>query len=117
MHVEHVPSGIFGNIQHKIPGADGYQSSQTGQDVNDNGTMSRLCVVQTDNMPGYIVKDLYENVEQINYLETDIYKTDMKYYWSDKKDNQYFWVIKPRMRISVDDFYDPSKTGIDSGKN
>ena len=97
-----------GTYNTKYPGY-GYMSSQTGQDVNDNGTISRFCVVQTDNPPGYIVKDLYENIEQINYKKTEPTKMGMEYYWSDKKDDQYFWVVKPRMRISVDDYNDPNK--------
>ena len=50
-----------------------------------------------------------ENMEQINKINTDASKTSMDYFWSDKKDSFYFWVVKPRMKIKVTDFNDPLK--------
>lgn len=101
-----------GTYNSKYPGY-GYQSSQTGQNYTENfngeTVTGRKCVVPIDNIGGYIVKDLYENIEQINRLVTDPSKISMKYFWSDKKDDDYFWVVKPRMRIKVEDFNDPYK--------
>ncbi len=99
-----------GSYNNKYPGY-GYQSSETGTDYNNDlnlGINGRKCAVG-ENSAGFIVKDLYENMEQINKLETNISKTDMKYFWSDNKEPGYFWVVKPRMRIRVEDFDDQSK--------
>ena len=96
----------------KFPGY-GYNYSQTGVDYTehpDNGTVSGRRCITGQHTAGFMVYGLYENMEQINFKETDLpNKTDMKYYWSDNKEDGYFWVVKPRMRINVSDFNDPNK--------
>jgi len=100
-----------GTYNTRTPGY-GYQNSGTGIDyTNDMGANvnGRMCAVGTHSA-GYIVKELYENMEQINFLFHDgSGKTDMQFFQSDTKDSIYFWVVKPRMRIRVEDFNDPNK--------
>jgi len=102
-----------GTYQTKFPGY-GYNYSQTGMDYAEDpdniGTVAgRRCITGTHSA-GYMVYGLYENMEQINYPKRDNSgKTSMEYYWSDNKDDLYFWVVKPRMKIKVEDFNDPNK--------
>jgi len=96
-----------GTYSDKRPGY-GYMGSETGSDYTEGAVRGRECTTRADNA-GYIVKILYENMEQINKINTDASKTSMDYFWSDKKDSLYFWVVKPRMEIKVTDFNDPLK--------
>jgi hypothetical protein len=86
----------------------GYQyTSATGDDYTDNtpmggGAVVRRCIVG-QHSKGFIVKDLYENMEQVNNIDSTIDNTnfDSRRLWSDVKEPQYNmkWFIKPRMRI------------------
>jgi hypothetical protein len=97
----------------KITPGYGYLTSQTGEVFEDNESGTRItvrrCLTGGSSQKGFIVKDLYENMEQINKLETERSKVDMKYFWSDKKEPGYFWVVKPRIKIKTEDFNNPAK--------
>ena len=68
-----------------------------------NGIRIKKCIVGQDD-PGFIVKDLYENCEQVN--RNDIIttnKSDKRMFSDLKQPNyEYKWYIKPRMRIEAD---------------
>ncbi|MGV8016707.1 MAG: hypothetical protein AB2L26_00790 [Ignavibacteria bacterium] len=102
-----------GTYQDKYPGY-GYNYSQTGMDYADdpdnNGIVAGRRCITGNHSAGYMVYGLYENMEQIDHPKRDNSgKTSMEYFWSDNKDEDYFWVVKPRMRIKVEDFNDPNK--------
>ena len=71
-------------------------SNRTGRDTVDNsqfgnGAMVVQCRTGTD-QPGYVVKGLKANREQINCIES---------WGGDANDTQYKWYIKPRIRIDT----------------
>ncbi|MCU0371836.1 MAG: T9SS type A sorting domain-containing protein [Ignavibacteria bacterium] len=50
----------------------------------------------------YILDTLIENCEQVDWIDTLDHKWDASYYYSDnKKQNEWKWYIKPRMRIDT----------------
>jgi hypothetical protein len=83
-----------------------YQTSSTGSDVADyifaGGASVRRCIVGSDTT-GFIIKNLYENCEQVNNIDStaDSTVSDSKRLWSDLKERMYSnrWFIKPRLRI------------------
>jgi hypothetical protein len=79
-----------------------YEESETGMEITDTVSGNprvKYCKSGRDTA-GYIVKDLIENMEQINngYREESNYH-GKSYYFSDRKTKSYRWYIKPRMRI------------------
>ncbi|HEX2787945.1 MAG TPA: hypothetical protein VHP32_08570 [Ignavibacteria bacterium] len=80
----------------------GYLTSETGKieidNLNGNIQTVRKCLTNSQRA-GYVVKDLYENLEQVNDLSSS-------HYYSDRKSNSKLasctnlrWYIKPRIRI------------------
>lgn len=90
----------YGTWSNRYPGY-GYQQSGTGEDYSSNGINGRCCLVSRGDTAGYIVRDLYENCEQVNNTDTvDIDNTGKNLYSDIKrKVYNYHWYIKPRMRI------------------
>jgi hypothetical protein len=71
----------------------------------------RKCIVGVHDGDKYIVRKLYENCEQVNYL-TDSLNPDrysVSYFVSDNKEVGWKWYIKPRMRIPVSIANDPNR--------
>jgi len=96
----------------KITPGYGYLYSETGivsEDIESGVRIGVRRCLAGSNQRGFIVKDLYENIEQINKLETERSKVDMKYFWSDRKEPGYFWVVKPKIKIRAEDFNNPAK--------
>ncbi|MCX6160248.1 MAG: hypothetical protein NTV87_02765, partial [Ignavibacteriae bacterium] len=95
--------GTWSNL---FPGY-GYNSSQTGHDTNEywmnEQVRCRRCVVGRDTA-GFMVKDLYENREQINdtrIVDDNTNSSCWERSFSDIKQLEYKnrWYVKPRMRI------------------
>jgi hypothetical protein len=66
---------------------------------DSEGTKGR--VLYAGGTPGYFVKDLYENLEQVNVIDnsTNNNSFNLWYNMGDKKNNEHKWFVKPRMRI------------------
>ena len=69
-------------------GVSNYYAGELWQGETVSG---RYCITGQQSAQ-YIVDSLYENMEQVNNLTTDILL-------SDRKDSSYRWYVKPRMRI------------------
>jgi hypothetical protein len=59
--------------------------------------------------PGYMVKTLRENCEQVDYIVTDPTKSSLDYFASDVKEAGWKWYVKPRMKIPVSVANDPNR--------
>lgn len=83
-------------IVDKRPGYGYTNTDYPGNDVIDNWggeiIKAKRCVAGVDGA-GYITNSLYENLEQVNYPKIGYL------YYSDMKDLDYRWFVKPRMRI------------------
>lgn len=78
----------------------GYMKSNTGTDeteiLNGETIISRTAKIGRDN-PGYLVRELYENMEQVNFnSDWGPYVSDVKFVWPN-----YRWYIRPKMRIDA----------------
>ncbi len=85
-----------------------YEHHNVGSPFNERGGTVYGWKCESGN-PGYMVKTLRENCEQVDYIITDPNKTGTDYFASDVKEAGWKWYIKPRMRIPVSVTNDPNR--------